>query len=409
MSQRPINRSPDLKRLRDEGYNIEVRSGYLIVNDVPYVNGQRAVKCGSFVFKLNLVDDAAQKPDDHTGYFVGEYPCHQDGVPIERIRNNSNRVQLADGLFADHYFSAKSDPPYPDYYSKVTTYVAIVLGPAQAIDRSATARTYPVIKADNEESVFKYVDTASSRADIMVATGKLAHGRTAIVGLGGTGAYVLDLVSKTPVPEIHLYDDDPFRQHNAFRSPGAISGDDLARKLSKTAYFAEVYSRFRNGIIDHGTNVTEQNVGELQNMNFVFVCIDDGPSRQLIIPRLQEWGVPFTDVGVGLYLVESAIGGIVRVTTSTADRPNDVDITKRIPFGANEDGENEYRTNIQIADLNALNATLAVIRWKKLCGFYHDFDHEHHSTYTIDGNLLTNEDKVPAERPVEASIRGPHS
>ena len=41
-----------------------------------------------------------------------------------------------------------------------------------------------------------------------------------------------------------------------------------------------------------------------------------------------------------------------------------------------------------------MNATLAVIKWKKLCGFYHDFQHEHFSTYTIDGNKLLNEDKL---------------
>jgi hypothetical protein len=35
MSRRPINRSPDLKRLRDEGYDIEYRSGFLIVYGVP--------------------------------------------------------------------------------------------------------------------------------------------------------------------------------------------------------------------------------------------------------------------------------------------------------------------------------------------------------------------------------------
>jgi hypothetical protein len=402
MSHRPINRSPDLKRLRDEGYNIEVRSGYLVVNEVPYVNGQRVVKRGSLVFKLTLADDVAQKPDDHTAYFVGEYPCDQHGAPIERIRNNSTRVQLADSLFVDHYFSAKPNPPYPDYYSKVTTYVAIVSGLAQVIDSSAKAQTYPVIKADDEESVFKYIDTASSRAEIMVATEKLAHGRIAIVGLGGTGAYVLDLVSKTPIPEIHLYDGDQFYQHNAFRSPGAASGEDLATKLPKTTHFAEIYSKFRNGIIDHPTNVTEHNIGELQQMSFVFVCIDDGPSKKLIISRLQEWAVPLADVGMGLYLVEGAIGGIVRVTTSTANRPLEVDTAKRIPFGANEDGNNEYRTNIQIADLNALNAALAVIRWKKMCGFYHDFDQEHHCTYTIDGNLLTNDDKAKAQCAVKA-------
>ena len=36
---------------------------------------------------------------------------------------------------------------------------------------------------------------------------------------------------------------------------------------------------------------------------------------------------------------------------------------------------------------------LAVIKWKKLFGFYLDLDDEHHCTYTLDGNMLLNEDK----------------
>lgn len=32
-----ISRSPDLLRLRDEGYEVEVRSGHLLVHNVPYV------------------------------------------------------------------------------------------------------------------------------------------------------------------------------------------------------------------------------------------------------------------------------------------------------------------------------------------------------------------------------------
>ena len=58
------------------------------------------------------------------------------------------------------------------------------------------------------------------------------------------------------------------------------------------------------------------------------------------------------------------------------------------------DVEDEYGQNIQVADLNALNAVLAVIRWKKHLGFYSDFDQEHHTTYTIDGNLLLNDEKA---------------
>jgi hypothetical protein len=45
-----------------------------------------------------------------------------------------------------------------------------------------------------------------------------------------------------------------------------------------------------------------------------------------------------------------------------------------------------------VADLNALNAALAVIRWKKLFGFYSDLEEEHHSVYVIDGNSIANED-----------------
>jgi hypothetical protein len=63
----------------------------------------------------------------------------------------------------------------------------------------------------------------------------------------------------------------------------------------------------------------------------------------------------------------------------------------RIPFGDGDAG-NQYDKNIQIADLNALNAALAVIKWKKLFGFYADHEEEFFSTYTIDCNMLTSED-----------------
>ena len=65
---------------------------------------------------------------------------------------------------------------------------------------------------------------------------------------------------------------------------------------------------------------------------------------------------------------------------------------QRIPF-TDSDGQDEYDQNIQLADLNALNAVLAVIKWKKLRRFYRDLENEHYSTYTTDGNALTNEDR----------------
>ena len=50
-----------------------------------------------------------------------------------------------------------------------------------------------------------------------------------------------------------------------------------------------------------------------------------------------------------------------------------------------------YARNIQLAELNALCAVMAVTKWKKLCGFYSDDDREHDSTYTTNTNLLTSD------------------
>ncbi len=55
---------------------------------------------------------------------------------------------------------------------------------------------------------------------------------------------------------------------------------------------------------------------------------------------------------------------------------------------------NDYSQNIQIADLNALHAALAVIKWKKLVGFYLDLEKEHFSVYASSDNNLINEDQA---------------
>jgi hypothetical protein len=37
-----------------------------------------------------------------------------------------------------------------------------------------------------------------------------------------------------------------------------------------------------------------------------------------------------------------------------------------------DDSDTMYRQNIQVADMNAINAMLAVIKWKQHLGFYGD-------------------------------------
>ncbi len=128
---------------------------------------------------------------------------------------------------------------YENYYDKVTQYVTILSGYAQKIEPGVTAKRFRPVAADgDEETVFKYIDTASTRAEIGAVTAKLATvKKIAIVGLGGTGSYVLDLVAKTPVREIHLFDGDDFLQHNAFRSPGAPSLEELVANAEEGRVF----------------------------------------------------------------------------------------------------------------------------------------------------------------------------
>jgi molybdopterin/thiamine biosynthesis adenylyltransferase len=390
MSHKLVDLNDDLRRLRDEGYKVDIDAGHLVVRDVPYVNAAREVRRGSLVTPLTLNGDQTIRPSDHTIKFAGEYPCASNGEPIAGIKHGSAVATISDRITVQHSFSSKPQRGhYENFYEKIKTYVAILSGPAEAIDPTVTARTYQVVEPHDDDTPFAYIDTASARAEIGMATKKLAVEKLAIVGLGGTGSYVLDLLAKTPASQIHLYDGDKFSSHNAFRAPGAASKDELHKQPMKVDYFKEMYSKMHLGVIAHDKHVDASNVEELREMACVFLCIDSGAGKKLIVDKLEEYGVPFIDVGMGLYAKEDKIGGILRVTTSESD--DRATVRARISFAESE-RDGDYDKNIQIADLNSLNATLAVIRWKKMRRFYFDLKHERFSSYTIGGNLLLSED-----------------
>lgn len=391
MSQRPISLSDDLRRLRDEGYDIVILAGFLLLRDVPYVTTDRKVARGTLVSPLTLAGDVTCPPDDHVARFSGETPCDSTGAPLTKIINNSIQEMLAEGLVVNFLFSSRpSGGKYENYFQKMRTYVAILQSHAQAIEPAVTAQTYPVVAADHD-SLFEYEDTATSRASIGAITQRLATGSIVIVGLGGTGAYILDLVAKTPAPAIHLYDGDRFSQHNAFRAPGAPSRDDLRGGPNKATYFQALYARMRKQISAHPYYVDASTIEELRGASFVFICIDRNAARRLIVEKLEEFGVSFIDVGMGIPRTDDSLGGIVRMTTSTPAKRSH--LPTRVPL-SDMDDDNDYNRNIQIADLNALNAALAVIKWKKVAGFYRDDRREHHATYTVAANMLLSEEQV---------------
>jgi molybdopterin/thiamine biosynthesis adenylyltransferase len=390
MSTELINHSADLKRLKEEGYAIEVYHGHLLIHKVPYVNEKKEVVYGILISDLKTDGTSTVKPEPHIALWAGDHPCKSDGSKMVDIVINSDKTQIRDGLVTAFTFSQKKTETggYQDYHEKMTRYIDLLENQAHVIEPNVTAKTFALVELTEEKSVFCYMDTASSRAGITHINNKLKKDRIAIVGLGGTGAYVLDLIVKMPVEEIHLFDGDDFLSHNAFRSPGAPSVEDLKKRPTKVSWFAENYSRMRHKIIPHCQLIDETNVSELKPMDFVFLCIDQNKPRQVIVNYLNENGIPFIDVGMGLDIVNDALTGTVRVTThipGSSDKLRD-----RIPLST--DGEDdEYSSNIQVADMNALNAALAIIKWKKTCGFYLEHEQDNHTVYSTFTNLITNE------------------
>lgn len=61
------------------------------------------------------------------------------------------------------------------------------------------------------------------------------------------------------------------------------------------------------------------------------------------------------------------------------------------------DGNREalYKAAVQIAELNAINAQLAVLRWKRHCGFYYDSARELNATLTTASNKVVNSEQLP--------------
>ena len=145
----------------------------------------------------------------------------------------------------------------------------------------------------------------------------------------------------------------------------------------------------RRGIVPHPNHITEANEAELDGVDFAFVSIDAGEDKRFILEALERREIRYIDCGMGIDEVDGCLTGQVRTTTGIPGQTQHIWEKNAISFDEDE-GENEYARNIQIADLNALNAVLAVIKWKKVSNFYLDLEQEKQCIYPIDGNVLIN-------------------
>lgn len=399
MSTKQTDLNPSIARLQKDGFEVEIQHQHLLVHSIPYINQYGELKKATLSCPYNGLGSQDTTPQDHTMWFTGEMPHDASGHPMNQVVNHSNKKLLFPGFTGDHYLSNKPNgQAFINFYDKVTHYHTLFVSAARVLDPNSDGRTGVVHLQRDTDSVFVYPDTASSRVGITAISEVLAQSKIAIIGLGGTGSYILDLISKTPVKEIHLFDQDDIESHNAFRSPGAIPREELNKNNKKVSYLKRLYSEMHTRIFEHPYFIKNENLDSLDKFSFVFIAIDNGASRKSIIDYLLDKKIPFIDVGIGVQISDDfdspKLRGSCRVTLGTESK-ND-HIYQKIDL--NDDQENDiYNSNIQTSDLNALNASLAVIRWKQLMGFYLDQMNAHNFNFTIPLQSFTRDDCIMEE------------
>lgn len=376
--QKLVSRNQDIAKLVEKGYAITFDSGWMILRDIPYLDQQGALHWGAIATKLVPVDATGLvTQEDHTILFAGGHPCGLDRQPIPAIDAGPHQLELSSkcsDVVIQRRFSNKPRVAgnlqgFNNFFDKIESYVGIIAGPAMTI-HATTALTFKTVEGEAEPSVFRYQDSMTSKAEISDLSRKLHDDVIAIIGLGGTGGYVLDFMAKTPVREIRGFDGDAFHIHNAYRSPGKLDEAELGQP--KAAVYQGRYASFRDGVQLVQRYVDSESGDAFEGVTFAFVCVDKGSSRAAIFDLLIGLGIPFIDVGMGLKRSGGPLSGMLRTTYFAPERARAM---RGKGLAEMHDGpENLYRTNVQIAELNAFNAALAVMRYKQLRGFYTEAD-----------------------------------
>ena len=324
MFQKLVSHNDDIRRLVEMGYAVAFDSNYMVIRDIPYLDAELKLQIGAIVSKLVFLDQERVTQDDHQIFFSGPMPYNLDGTPIPNLGGGQAQLLLSEAckdVVVQRSFSNKPKPggsfqSFKDLFEKIESYVAIISGPAIEMYR-ANPYTFRFVETVASDSVFKFHDTLTSRAEITDLSDKFKNDIIAIIGLGGTGAFVLDFIVKTPVREIRAFDVDRFHLHNAFRSPGRVENAEFDK--TKAEVYHSRYDNFRTGIFFESKFIDTSCRDDFEGVTFAFVCVDKGSSRAGIFELLISMGIPFIDVGMGLNRKRGLLNGQLRTTYYSAE------------------------------------------------------------------------------------------
>ena len=367
----------DLSQLIGKDYSLSIIGGHLVVNDVYYVDDAGELQKARLAAPLNQpTPTTLGAPPNHQMFWSGKEPYYADGTAIPLLGSITADLKLGDTTYPRH-LSNKPPEGFATYTALVEHYAALLSGPAE-LKFDVSSRTGATYDVPPDTSPFKVSDTFSALAQITDLNARLAEDRIAIIGLGGTGAYVLDFMVKTPVAAIDAYDFDAMKVHNAFRCPGEAPMAEFGQP--KVDIYRRKYEPFRHRLTFENRRITAQDSALFAATTFAFVCIDDGEARAEICDMLVALGVPFIDVGMGVEKEAGALDGLLRTTLFTAETA--AAARERVPLDRREEA-GAYRVFVQISELNAMNAAFAVVRYKQYRGFYADDARNLESIYSL--------------------------
>ena len=325
-------------------------------------------------------DPATGKPDSRIGEAVHAVRIAIDGKYDGRVYHANGsaigNLVRSDGETWSNISIKRGAPgsPEPDEtaHDLLHRYVKQVVGAVASAGHSE-------VISQALSDPFHIPNTFEARAGIAPVQDHIRGDRIAIIGLGGTGSFLLDLIAKTPVSEIHLLDSDCVDWHTLMRAPGVPTAEEIEQvrggSLLKVDYYSSRSRPFRDGIHAHPVRVDSPEMfAEFvakHPVDFVFICIDqltegDSARQDTVYHAVSAAEVPFIDSGVSITIEDCAVRGAVTTTAYEAGS----DMWEGAVPNARMHGDAPGYQNVQLPEVNAAAALFAVMEWRRRTGQY---------------------------------------
>ena len=276
-----------------------------------------------------------------------------NGAVHDRLGNSIGNVVRQGNEDSCTISIKKDEGEYLDAWDALKTYMQAIYGGFRAFHGAGSHKverpyTFPILGERSRDEV-QWLDLVRGE-------------KIAIVGLGGVGAWIADLLTKADVAEVHGWDADLIEDKNVIRMPGAVNPDWIGKP--KAEWFEETYRQIHRQVYGHPKYVDERTVARVcSNTTFGFVAVDDTEGRTIACAAMAAAGIPFIDVGISLSRRDGQVSASIRVTTT---RPHDDVWRKAIPkvYKAGQ----EIYGRLELPDVAAVAAGLAVQSWRKVRG-----------------------------------------